>query len=99
MVPVAHGFKSARRPSVVRTIVLTIVVTIVVACVAMTAAGRPASGMSSSVRAESAPSPPADSEEPFQILDYRYGPDPYNFVNMYFPGGPGPYPVLLYLHS
>ena len=43
--------------------------------------------------------PPAGSEEPYEVLDYRYGDDPAQFVNMYFPGGPGPYPVLLYLHS
>jgi acetyl esterase/lipase len=43
--------------------------------------------------------PAASSEHPYEVLDLRYGDDPAQFVNMYFPGGPGPYPVLFYLHS
>ena len=75
-------------------------VMVVVACIAVMASSRP--GSATSLKARAAPTssvPPAGSHEPYEVLDYRYGPDPYQFVNMYFPGGPGPYPVILYLHS
>src|SRR5690349_4701164 len=73
---------------------------IVIACIAVMASAHPGSAASPKLQAEpAAASPPAGSEAPYEILDYRYGPDPYQFVNMYFPGGPGPYPVILYLHS
>src|SRR4029077_310432 len=69
-------------------------------CSAVLVSARPGSATSPDVRAEPAASvPPAGSEQPYEVLDYRYGDDPAQFVNMYFPGGPGPYPVLLYLHS
>jgi acetyl esterase/lipase len=76
------------------------VVVIMVACVAVVATARP--GAATPPKAQTEPSSsvqPSNNQEPYQILDYRYGPDPYQFVNMYFPGGPGPYPVILYLHS
>ena len=73
---------------------------VIVACSAVLVSTRPGSATSPEVRAEPAASaPPAGSEQPYEVLDYRYGDDPAQFVNMYFPGGPGPYPVLLYLHS
>jgi acetyl esterase/lipase len=73
---------------------------VVVACAAVMASARPGSATAARVRAEPAASvPPVGSEEPYEILDYRYGADPTQFVNMYFPEGAGPYPVLLYLHS
>lgn len=90
MLPVTQRSRSVGRGS--------LLLVIVVACGVVTGLVRPAAA---SVRAQTEPSAavPDDTHQPYQILDYRYGPDPYQFVNMYFPGGPGPYPVLLYLHS
>ena len=60
----------------------------------------PGSASSPEGRAKPAASAPTEgSQDPYKVLDYRYGDDPAQFVNLYLPGGPGPYPVLLYLHS
>jgi len=86
-----------------RSLRAAVVLAVVVTGFALTTSASPASAATPGVRnqtdsSSTAPATPAD-EQPHQILDYRYGPDPYQFINLYFPGGPGPYPVVLYLHS
>jgi acetyl esterase/lipase len=84
-----------------RSLCAAVALAMVVAGFALTTSASPASATAARVRNQSdstTASAPAD-EQPHQILDYRYGPDPYQFINLYFPGGPGPYPVVFYLHS
>ena len=71
----------------------------ILACIVVLVSARARSASAERPATFSASAPTAGSQEPYEVLDYRYGDDPAQFVNMYFPGGPGPYPVVMYLHS